>query len=367
MDLNFVKQYCVARFNHILSGIDGNAKIALYGAGKHSVFLENALPEAVKRRIAFYMDEDPGKSVFASKPVLHPKIAPWSSIAALVVSSDLYQEELYAKAIAMRSGAAKVEKLYLGLPLAELAKAKSRASEKPPAQAPHPDCALSSFLFSSAAPKEINWQQPFDIMRVAQLLTAVDAARFVSENMGDFRYSSTKQDVLRHAVSQVSVDGLFMEFGVFQGNSLKFIASLTKSAVYGFDSFEGLPDPWGFIMGKGTFSTNGAAPAKLPKNIEIEKGWFEESLPAFLTKHQEPCAFVHIDCDIYSSAKTVLELLRPRLKNGSVIVFDDYFNYIGWEKHIHKAFMEFVEKHSIKYEFMTFASSHCSVAVRIAS
>jgi hypothetical protein len=50
---------------------------------------------------------------------------------------------------------------------------------------------------------------------------------------------------------------------------------------------------------------------------------------------------------------------------GSILVFDDYFNYIGWRNHIHRAFREFVEALGIRYRYLTFASSHCSVAVTI--
>ena len=38
-------------------------------------------------------------------------------------------------------------------------------------------------------------------------------------------------------------------------------------------------------------------------------------------------AFAHIDCDCYSSAKVVLDLLAPRLRRGTVLVFDELMNY----------------------------------------
>ena len=36
-------------------------------------------------------------------------------------------------------------------------------------------------------------------------------------------------------------------------------------------------------------------------------------------------ALAYIDCDLYSSTMPVLEFLLPRLKNGMIIAFDDYF------------------------------------------
>jgi len=36
-------------------------------------------------------------------------------------------------------------------------------------------------------------------------------------------------------------------------------------------------------------------------------------------------ALAYIDCDMYSSTSSVLEYLRPRLKHGMILAFDDYF------------------------------------------
>ena len=46
---------------------------------------------------------------------------------------------------------------------------------------------------------------------------------------------------------------------------------------------------------------------------------------------------MHIDCDIYASTKTALEQTIPRLAPGAVIVFDEFFNYKGYELHEYKA------------------------------
>ena len=61
----------------------------------------------------------------------------------------------------------------------------------------------------------------------------------------------------------------------------------------------------------------------------------------------ERVAFAHIDCDIYSSAATVLRLLSPRICAGSVIVFDEWCGYPGWELHEAKAWQEFQAQHGM--------------------
>ena len=76
-------------------------------------------------------------------------------------------------------------------------------------------------------------------------------------------------------------------------------------------------------------------------------------------------AFIHLDCDLYSSTRTVFDLIAPRLKPSTVILFDEYFNYPNWERHQFKAFQEFVSERGIKYAYLGFARQQ--VAVRIDS
>jgi hypothetical protein len=42
-------------------------------------------------------------------------------------------------------------------------------------------------------------------------------------------------------------------------------------------------------------------------NVQLIKGWFNETLPKFtnLLESDDKIALLHIDCDIYSSTKTV--------------------------------------------------------------
>mgnify|MGYP001828663659 FL=1 len=61
---------------------------------------------------------------------------------------------------------------------------------------------------------------------------------------------------LAHAVGNVKIDGLFLEFGVWQGRSINFISTCTESTVHGFDSFEGIPESWEGMPG-GSYSTFG--------------------------------------------------------------------------------------------------------------
>ena len=88
-------------------------------------------------------------------------------------------------------------------------------------------------------------------------------------------------------------------------------------------------------------------PPDMPGNVILHRGLFEATLPDFLESHDGPCAFLHADYDLYSSARTVLHALKPRLEPGPIILFDEYFNYPSWRDHEHKAFQEFVATNNV--------------------
>ena len=166
-------------------------------------------------------------------------------------------------------------------------------------------------------------------------------------------------------MEQVKNEGLWLEFGVYQGRDIRKIGSFAPGEVYGFDSFQGLPEDWTHFQKKGRFDVGGKPPVDVPDNVHFVKGWFEETLPRFKQEHLGPIAFLHIDSDLYSSAKFVLSSLGDRLVKDSVILFDDFLNYPGWRQGESKAFFEFTNDHSREFEFIGFASSHHSVAVRL--
>lgn len=78
----------------------------------------------------------------------------------------------------------------------------------------------------------------------------------------------------------VNFDGLVLEFGVYSGNSISHFAILENWTVDGFDSFDGLPEPWRDGFGVGAFKVD-----KLPEvrdNVRLHKGWFSESIPSYI-------------------------------------------------------------------------------------
>ena len=141
------------------------------------------------------------------------------------------------------------------------------------------------------------------------------------------------------------------------------MAKNTNRIIHGFDSFEGLPDDWpGRHESKGHYSTDGKLP-KVPDNTILHKGWFENTLPIFLANDASSVAMVHIDCDLYSSTRTVLNLLAPRIQSGTIIIFDEYFNFIGWRDHEFLAFREFTEENNVRYSYLAWSYQQAIVVI----
>ncbi len=189
---------------------------------------------------------------------------------------------------------------------------------------------------------------------------------YVESAMPDALGFDSQRDLIEYALQTVAIEGHYLEFGVFTGGTIRFIARrIGKRTIHGFDSFEGLPEAWsGFNLGGRTFDVKGRLP-RVPNNAQLHRGYFDASLPKWLDDHRGQVAFIHLDCDLYSSTKTVFKLIKPRLASGTVILFDEYFNYPNWEQHEFKAFQEFVTEHGVKYTYLGFARQQ--VAVRIES
>lgn len=190
-----------------------------------------------------------------------------------------------------------------------------------------------------------------------------EAADYAKVYMQDAVVLKDQAEVLDFALSRRSEDGLVLEFGVGAGTSIRRIAVAVGSAVHGFDSFTGLPEDWGGRHeGKGHYSSAGRPPA-VPTNVTLHIGPFAETLPGFLAAHPGPVAFVHVDCDLYSSTRTVLDLLGDRVIAGSVLVFDEYFNYPSWRRHEFKAFQEFVAEQKVTYRYLCWGYQQTAVLI----
>jgi hypothetical protein len=188
---------------------------------------------------------------------------------------------------------------------------------------------------------------------------------YIDRHMGDALGFDTQKELLDYALQQAPAVGHYLEFGVFTGGTIRHIAKHKPgTTIHGFDSFEGLPEPWGgFNLGRRAFSVEGRLP-RVPDGVVLHKGWFSDTIPLWRQANAGPLAFLHIDCDLYSSTVDILTGLGDRIQPGTVILFDEYFNYPGWERHEFKAWREFVAARGIDYEYVGYARQQVLVRVR---
>lgn len=137
------------------------------------------------------------------------------------------------------------------------------------------------------------------------------------------------------------IEGAVVECGVGTGSTLVMLSYLAGAegagrTVYGFDSFEGFPEPseedrswrnpqkgeWRFAEEevRRALDIAGIFTAYPQLKIELRKGWFSETLPAF----RDTIAFLHVDADLYHSTRDILRHLYPLVAQGGIIAFDDY-------------------------------------------
>jgi hypothetical protein len=151
--------------------------------------------------------------------------------------------------------------------------------------------------------------------------------------------------------SHVENEGLWLEFGVCSGRTINLISECTDNTVYGFDSFYGLPEDWGNHQEKGTYTRDGNLPT-VNHNVELIVGLFEDTLDSFLKKHKGPIAYLHLDADLYSSTKFVLDKVCDRIVKGTVISFDEIYNYSEYADHEIKAWVEFCNENKVSSEWI---------------
>lgn len=188
------------------------------------------------------------------------------------------------------------------------------------------------------------------IFQLNSALNYLETGRFLREAglMPNHRVKS-KIEVFHEALRSCRDQRVaYLEFGVYQGKSMEFWSTeLTNahSSLHGFDSFEGLPEDWNHATGKGAFSLGGNIPQFSDPRVKLLKGWFDETLKDYQIPAHE-VLFVNVDSDLYSSAKLVLAFVRPKLRAGDFVYFDEFAD----RNHELKAFTEFLSESGLGFE-----------------
>ena len=177
----------------------------------------------------------------------------------------------------------------------------------------------------------------------------MDPSKFLYHPM---RLLDHREMEYRFCMQNIQFDnGLFLEFGVFNGSSINILSKLRPNKIFhGFDTFTGLPEDWD--LGNKKIKAGHFYLEKMPsveKNVILHKGLFEDTIPKWQKQYREKISFINIDCDLYSSTKTVLEHLNSQIVKDTIIRFDDLLPspirpYPKWLEGEWKALSEWVGK-----------------------
>ena len=217
---------------------------------------------------------------------------------------------------------------------------------------------LSEFLFRRFVLKHYGSNLLVDL----QLDAKKETLDYIRENMADAPYFEKHPALVNYVVDAATRPGLYLEFGVGRGKSIRWIGVRADRTVHGFDSFEGIPEYWNGNP-VGAFAQSKLP--SVPENVQFQIGMFDESIPKFLAEHEDPVSFLHVDCDLYSSTVTIFDALGPRLQPGAIVLFDEYYNFPRWQEHEFRAFQEFVSGAGVDYDYIAYSVTGQQAAVRI--
>jgi hypothetical protein len=134
--------------------------------------------------------------------------------------------------------------------------------------------------------------------------------------------------VQESSIKQEAID--YLEFGVWNGRTIRYWANLNKnenSRFFGFDSFQGLPEDWRPERPKGHFDVGGTIPQVDDGRVKFVKGWFVDTIPPFAREFSAKNRLVlHIDADLYGSTMLALVHLGPFFSKGTLLIFDEFYD-----------------------------------------
>ena len=101
----------------------------------------------------------------------------------------------------------------------------------------------------------------------------------------------------------------------------------------------------------------------MESNVRLIVGEFDQTIDRFKTENTDAISLMHIDSDLYSSSKLIFEKFSKQIVCGTLIVFDEYLGFPGWEFGEFLAFQEFVVRENRRYEYVSFAQNQAVVRI----
>jgi hypothetical protein len=188
------------------------------------------------------------------------------------------------------------------------------------------------------------------LYRLQALVNHMKIGRWMRDH--DFHFDRTlpdRWDVFDVVVARVQDKPvLYLEFGVFKGRTTRYWSAKLRhpdTRLHGFDSFIGLPEEWADQDSGKIFNASGEIPVIADPRVRFFKGWFDQVLPQYVVPDHEQLILI-MDADLYSSTSYVLRHLRPHIRPGTLIYFDE-MNHV---EHEPKAFDEFMKETALTFK-----------------
>ena len=156
----------------------------------------------------------------------------------------------------------------------------------------------------------------------------------------------------------------YLEFGVANGYSFNWWMTQNTHAdsrFSGFDTFTGLPEDFGPFK-KGFFNTNNDIPKIKDERGQFFQGLFQQTLPGFLTTFDNSKKTVlMLDADLFSSTLFTLSSFAPFLKEGDIILFDEFVV----PTHEFMAYQHFLDSYYFDLELIGVANNYYFAAFKV--
>ncbi|MBT8488558.1 MAG: class I SAM-dependent methyltransferase [Gemmatimonadetes bacterium] len=229
------------------------------------------------------------------------------------------------------------------------AEGRGDVTEPPPAERSRGGYARKPFAIRAL--RAFRWVVPGDYLQTFLYRILVRRPRRLMRVARSFYRFDHVYDVIEEARRKYKGRFTILEFGTSAGYAFtkilyatRYLGMADRITIHGFDTFEGMPATEdradqsavrGEGWAEGEFAGSerdleGHCRASGYDNFRLHAGLFADTLTPALLRQLEaaPPILVWIDCDYYSSTKSVLERLVPVLPSGCVLYFDDVdFNH----------------------------------------
>jgi hypothetical protein len=153
------------------------------------------------------------------------------------------------------------------------------------------------------------------------------------ENFGNVKDTLTKPALWKQISARMRASEErwhVLEFGVAFGHATEWWLSHHDETIIatwdGFDRFTGLPHAWRDLPA-GAFSADGQPPDLDDKRITWHVGDLEDTIGEMEAEHiASGRRLAYFDLDLYDPSKVAWEWIRPHLRPGDILYFDEAFD-----------------------------------------